>query len=404
MRRVSEWAQRAGTRERAEAASALARAFLDADMTSALRADCAAALAALAADRAAEVRRALAEAFAGARRAPRALVVALARDRSEVALPLLARSPLLADADLVDCVALGDAAAQCAVARRPGLGAGPAAALAEVGARESALALLDNRGAAIAPASLLRLIDRFAADAGIREALGVRPDLPACVEAAIAIAADRPAASRAARRARDVALTGLAARCPENELPALVRTIGQRGALTLALLLRSLLGGERRLFVAALAELAGLDPARAAKLVSDPRGKSFAAAAAKAGLPAPALPVLRAALASPAAPATAARAPLPAAPVVAAIAACEAENDPTLAPFIFYLRRLAEEADADAPRRPPAALPQRTLPKKLEFPPANDAPVAPTSALSDRADPAPPLALPAHLVLALDAA
>src|SRR5271165_1752150 len=188
VRRFLTWAQRAGPAERAEAASALARTYLHADLSETQRSECAVVLTALLDDPQVAVRRALAEAFAGARGAPRALVVALANDRSEVAAPLLARSPLLTDAELVDCLAAGDALTQCAVARRPRLGIGPAAALAEVGAREAAFALIGNSDAALTPGSLRRLFERFGHEAEFRRALLARTDLSASLKAEIVIA------------------------------------------------------------------------------------------------------------------------------------------------------------------------------------------------------------------------
>ena len=406
VRRFLVWAQRAGARDRAEGASALARAYLHADLSAAVRGECVVALAALVDDPDVAVRRALAEAFAGERKAPRALVVALAGDQSEVAAPLLARSPLLGDAELVDCVAASDEAAQCAVARRVGLGPGPAAALIEVGARGAALVLIENPSAALAPGPLRRLMQRFGDDAEIRAALLARSDLPAWFEAEIVIATPGgpagSARSAARRRAvRDAALVAIASGCPPVELPELVRTLRARGALTMALVLRSLLSGDRALFVTALAELSGLSATRAAGLVRDPHEGAFAAAASRAGLPAHALPVFRAALAeiasSRAKDGEGPRAEL----VGAAIAACEAEDDPALAPYLAFLWRLAgEAAEADSRRRPA---------QSLNSPPANEG--APTwvpalgAALSDRDDDlAPPVELPADLVPTLDAA
>ena len=110
---------------RADAASALARVYLHSDLDPLHRADAAEAMATLIDDPCVEVRRALAEALSGARNAPRYLVVALANDEAQVAAPILARSPLLTDAELVDCAATGGVVAQCAIARRSGLGAGP---------------------------------------------------------------------------------------------------------------------------------------------------------------------------------------------------------------------------------------------------------------------------------------
>ena len=66
--------------------------------------------------------------------------------------------------------------------------------------------------------------------------------------------------------------------------------------MTIALLMRALLSGNRALFEQALAELSGLAPPRIAGFVREPRSAGFAALYGKTGLPAHFLPVFRAAL------------------------------------------------------------------------------------------------------------
>ena len=78
----------------------------------------------------------------------------------------------------------------------------------------------------------------------------------------------------------------------------LTRALRAAGALTPALLLRSLLGGERDLFAEALAELSGLPAPRVAAFIREPHGEGFAALAHKAGLKSGILPAFRAALAA----------------------------------------------------------------------------------------------------------
>ncbi len=121
VRRFLAWAQSADAEARAEATSALARAYLYSDL------------------RRARARRGDARDDGAARRsfgprspgaggspvhasdAPRAVILALAGDEPDVAAAVLQRSPVLTDADLVDCAANGDVVAQTALARRPDL-------------------------------------------------------------------------------------------------------------------------------------------------------------------------------------------------------------------------------------------------------------------------------------------
>ena len=324
----------------------MARAFLHSDLERPARADATAAMIALLDDPSVEVRRALAEAVAGACDAPRHLVVALANDEPKVAAPVLARSPLLTDAELVDCAATGDCVVQCAIARRPGLSAGPAAALAEVGGREAARALLANATARLTPGTLRRLFARFGHDAEIREALLARPGLPASLKVDLVLATAHALAQfvgsvgwlgakraeRIAREARDAALVSVAADCELKERAEFMRTLRQRGALTMALLLRSLLEGERGLASAAFAELSGQSLDRAQPSSEIRTGRVSRRSPARA--------VCRVTLCPPSAQRSAPSTSTARARAVdlkpwlvrVTIAACEAERDPALAP------------------------------------------------------------------------
>jgi uncharacterized protein (DUF2336 family) len=435
VRRFLAWAQHAAPATRAEAASALARAYLCSDLSPPLRAEVALAVTSMM-DDCVEVRRAVAEAFAGARNAPRHLVVALANDVPEVAAPVLARSPLMTDAELVDCAAIGGLVSQCAIARRPFLPVGPAAALAEVGRRDAALALIANSTASLTPKTLRRLLARFGGDPEIREALLARPGLPSSLRALIALETtdilktlaestrwlESGRAERVAREARDATLVTIAADCPPQERAELARTLREHGALTIAVLLRSLLSGERDLLSAALAEISGLAYTRASAFVRDPRGQGFAALARKSGLPRHAISAFRAALEAIEVQGAGEPGGLKLGLVEATIRACEVARDPAQGPILALLWRFAAEAalvEARATAR--AAANEPDLPQELAFAPANDdsgaaeidwepikALPAPTISADDPAEPSqrqlPPLRTFANAIRSRDAA
>jgi uncharacterized protein (DUF2336 family) len=310
VRRFLNWAQRADAEGRAEAASALARAYLYSDLGPALRREAAIGLTSLLDDHSALVRRALAEALAGASDAPHHIVLALACDQSEVSSVVLARSPILTDAELVDCAAIGDVRAQIALTRRPRLSVSVSAALAEIGQREAVISLAGNLDADLSQGVLQRIVERFGEEAEMREALLTRPWLPPMLRcdlvAATAKALSRfvagcdwlsaERAERIGREANEQGVVCVAHASRPGEMADLVRHLRQSGALTIALLMRALLSGNRTLFGQALAELSGLAPARAAALAREPRSAGFAALYGKTGLPAHFLPVFRAAL------------------------------------------------------------------------------------------------------------
>jgi uncharacterized protein (DUF2336 family) len=388
VRRFLAFVQCAGPEKRAEAASALARAYLHSDLTEPLRAEAEVAMMALLEDPWPLVRRALADALGGAAGAPRALILALASDQSDVAVAVLSRSPALSDADLVDFAAMGDVVTQSALARRTDLLPGAIAALAEVGQREAILALIGNREVCLAAVALSRILERFGADAEVREALLELPALPPGLRAQIVMATANEIgdatsqwlpggrAARVAREARDRAICSIAFSCPEGEREALVRSLRACGALTPALLLRSLLGGARELFVATLSELSGAPLSRVAAFIRDPRGEGFAALAHKAGLERKTLPAFLAALAAIKAEVGETSDGLSLHLVQAVIDECERRDDPALAKVLALLWRFAAEAArteaAGFARDAIASAPLGQLPRNLDFSPAND--------------------------------
>jgi uncharacterized protein (DUF2336 family) len=314
MRHFLSWAQTANAAQRAEAAGALARAYLYADLDSSQRREAELTLTSLAEDSSPLVRRALAENLASAVDAPRALVSALACDQSDVASPILSRSPLLSDAELIDCAAIGDVFAQTAIALRARVPSSVCAALAEIGAREASISLAVNPGAEITAFSLCRMVERFGDDGEMREALLSRPWLPATVRNALVNAAaaslsafvvdcgwlTQARAERLSQEERDKANVVIVADAAEQDgrrgVRELVQHLCASGQLTASLVLRALLSGNRDLFEATLTELSGLREEKVAGLLRDFRGAGFAALYARAGLPEKFLPAFRAAL------------------------------------------------------------------------------------------------------------
>ncbi len=391
MRHFLCFARTANAARRAEAADALARAYLYADLDASQRHEAELALTALAEDPSPLVRRALAENLASAVDAPRALVSALACDQSDVASPILSRSPLLGEAELIDCAAIGDVFAQTAIALRARVPSGVCAALAEIGAREAAITLAVNPGAELAEFSLRRMVERFGDDGELREALLSRPLLPATLRndlvnaAAASLCAfvvdhgwlSDARAERLAREERDKANVIIVADTAEQDGRSGVREFVQHlcasGQLTASLLLRALLSNNRDLFEAALAQLSDLREDRVAGLLRDFRGAGFAALYARAGLPEKLLPAFRAVLAAQQAqgakPATAdLRLSLPL--IRRVIDACATIDAGELDGLMALLRRLEREAALEDARQEAARLHAEALIPEVAPPPA----------------------------------
>jgi uncharacterized protein (DUF2336 family) len=312
VRQFLQWLRNAPSGERADATSALARAYLHSDLSSDDRAAAEGAMIMLLDDPSPLVRQALAEVFSSSQAAPRVIVHALAADQPDIARPLLQRSPLLTDADLVDLVATAHPESQAAIASRFLLPRSVSAALAEVGAAQACLALLENPDADITASSLDRIVQRFGHLSAIRENLLTRDDLPATTrQAALAKLSQTLAgfvtsrhwlpehhAQYAAREACEKATVALAADTAYEEVGALVRHLRQSGQLTAGMLLRALLSGNVVLFEEALAELSDMPIDRVTGYIHDKNISGFGALYRKAGLPDAAYPAFREALAA----------------------------------------------------------------------------------------------------------
>lgn len=312
VRQFLQWVRRAPPGERAEATSALARAYLHSDLSPDDRAAAEGAMIMLLDDPSPLVRRALAEVFASSRKAPRVIVHALAADQPDIAMPLLARSPLLLEQDLVDLIATSQPEAQMAIAGRAMLPRSLAAAIAEVGSAEACLTLVENPDADIAPFSIDRIVERFGHLAAIRESLLGRDDLPMAIRQALLSKLSQTLAGFvagrkwmgpehaecAAREACEKTTVALAAEIPYEEVSALVQHLRQSGQLTAGMILRALLSGNVVLFEEALAELSGVPIERLTSYIHDRNISGFAALYTKAGLPDVAYPAFREAIAA----------------------------------------------------------------------------------------------------------
>ena len=310
VRAFLEWSVSATAQERAEAVGILADVYLDGELEASQRRDAEAALVMALDDPSPVVRRMLAARLAASDRAPRALIATLAQDLPDIAGLVIAHSPLLPDAALVDLLALGDAPVQTAIANRSPLSPAVGAALAEVGGIAAVAALLANEAAAMPVFALRRIVERFPEDASLRELLLRRCDLPPDIRLMLVRAAAEQltrfaegcgwlSLARAARLAQDCTESGavaLVSEAGEDEVVALTAHLTATGALTPQLLLRSLLSGETRLLTAALAELAEVSPAKASGLVHGRGGSGFRALYRKAGLPPRLAPAFEAAL------------------------------------------------------------------------------------------------------------
>jgi uncharacterized protein (DUF2336 family) len=362
------WVRDAPASQRAEATSALARAYLYSDLSPDDAAAAEGAMLMLLDDNSPLVRRALADVLAASPSAPPAIVLALAADQPQIAAPVLALSPLFVDADLVDAVATGGGVVQAAIAGRASLPRSVAAAIAEVGTAEACLVLVENDGADLAPFSIDRIVGRHGHLPAVRESLLARADVAVASrltmvaklsETLAGFVADRQwleadHAQRIAREACEKAALVLAAGAPVAQMRPLIHHLRVTGQLTAGLILRALLSGNVGLFEEALAELADMPVERVCGLIHDSGNTALRALFDQAGLPASTYPAFKEAIGAMreggfiSEPGGGAR--LKRRMIERVLTRCEDEALGELEPLLTLLRRFATEAAREEAR------------------------------------------------------
>ncbi|MEO3387522.1 DUF2336 domain-containing protein [Mesorhizobium sp. CAU 1741] len=301
IRHFLKWIGSAKVAERAAAATALARAFLDHQLPFEDRCEAEAALTLLLDDPSPKVRAALAEALSMSSQAPAQIVAALAADQHDVAACILVRSPLLGDAELIDRVASSDGPIQALVASRPYVSMSLSAAIAEVGELEACLALVSNDGADIAQLTFRRLAERHGHEAALRERLLTNPRLPGDCRHTLLVKlgeALREAplvralmgARRAERVTREACMRAsltLIEHTRTHEHAALVEHLRLRGELTASFLVRAVAHGKVDFFGSVLMALSSQSETRVRAVLASGRDVAVTALFRAAGLAAP---------------------------------------------------------------------------------------------------------------------
>lgn len=279
------WAETARTGERARAANALAKAFVQSALGPDEHRAAMMAMTYLLDDPSPKVRLSLAQALASSDAAPRAIIMSLAEDQPEIACTVIACSPVLRDADLVELAGRGDSFTRSLVAARPSLGYSAAAAVAEVGDGPEIILLLENETASISRISLRRMAERFGHLADVRHMLLDRSNLPAdarhmlVAHVATALAgSDLVTRTIGAKRidivtreAGDEAVVAIAGSISQDEIPLLVEHLKTSGRLTPALLIHALCSGKVDFFASAIVSLVDLDERRVRAILATGR-------------------------------------------------------------------------------------------------------------------------------------
>lgn len=253
-----------------------------------------------------EVRHRLAERIADADWAPKAMINILALDEIEIARPVIAASPLLADGDLIRLIVESTLEHQIEVARRPALGEKVVEAILDRSEPAALAALACNETAHIAPQSMARLVDSSRRLPALRAPLSRHPKLTEALgmrlyawvgEALRASLAERfqldekalaAAIDRAVEEARADPGERFAPPSHSPEREAMERTLVLKldaaGQLKTGYLLRALRENKLSLFEAALARLSGLESVDLRRALASDQPELLALACMAAGV------------------------------------------------------------------------------------------------------------------------
>lgn len=227
------------------------------------------------------------------------IILKLANDQVEIARPLLEQSTLLRDPDLIQIIRMRTDEHRMAIAMREEISEPISNALVEFGSEDVIEILLNNHDAALSERAMeylvaeSRRIDRF------QEPLIRRADLPGdlayrmfwWVSAALRkhilsdFDVDPVVFDRAVRRAASVAIVDQdASQSTYVKAQHLVHRMAESGELSVQFLMNALRQQRVAVFVAGMAELAGVNFQTAWRIFSDTGGETFAVLAKAVGI------------------------------------------------------------------------------------------------------------------------
>ena len=214
----------------------------------------------------------LAERLADDEKIPHELILMLVDDRIEIARLILARSPVLSDADLLHVIRHRGTDHHIVIAERPNIGETVSAALARSECEAVIIALLRNNSAKIPAEMFDRLAERARTQPALQESLVGRPDLPAAVATRLYVWVTGALKTALSQRFPDVANSlnhalqdaSEAAQAGKNTTSEgaaqkLVAKLLASGQLRASFLIRVLHQGQMELFEHGFAALLGMD-------------------------------------------------------------------------------------------------------------------------------------------------
>lgn len=237
------------------------------------------------------VRRAISEQLADETLLPRELAKILANDQIEVAYPILSKSPVLQDFDLIEVIRQRTLEHQLAITIREVVSEEVSGALVEVGNDDIIVTLLKNHGAQISEKTMSYLVEASKRVDTFQEPLLQRKELDPNLAkrmylwVSVALrqyvienfdvdetAIDDLFEAAALEEINDAVLQGLT----PTKSEALAAELAETGAIKPALLIQLFQKGEVHLFVAMIKQLTGLRKTLIMRVLLEPGGEGLA--------------------------------------------------------------------------------------------------------------------------------
>lgn len=235
------------------------------------------------------IRKALADKLAQSHNAPHEVVSLLANDEFDIASPVLLKSDLLSDEDLVEIVRHRTLSHRLAIAMRRSVSTLVSDALVGTNSVDVIKALLENHGAQITDATMAYLVQQSESVDEFQEPLLRRDDLPAdlskkmyvWVSAALRqyivehFPVDKAELDLTVARVTDDIAAHDDVRRGDDAAMALAEQLARRNELTADMLVKTLRRGEIAPFEAMLAQMLSLRPQVARKLIYEDGGEGL---------------------------------------------------------------------------------------------------------------------------------
>ena len=308
---VSRLLQDPSPENRASAAVKVSSAFSAGDLSDREREIAETIFRTMVKDAAVRVRTALSESLADNPDVPHDVAMSLALDIEEVALPMIEKSYVLTDEDLIEIIDTKGEHEQEAIAKRNKVSSAIADALVETDNENVVAALVSNEGADISDNTFEKVLDKFGENEIVSDPLSRREALPLKVsERLVTMVSDRikehllsrsdvseAMASDLLLEAREKATVSLLGDGRMGyDVSGLVKQIHDNDRLTPTLVIRALCMGDVLFFETALSFMAGIPAINVYELIHDKGTLGISKLFERAGIPERVVKVAKAAM------------------------------------------------------------------------------------------------------------